>query len=456
MCGIIGVYNSPEAVRFAIKGLFAEQHRGQESCGIATSNGNDICYKKGHGLVKDFFTDSVVENLKGHIAIGHVRYPTKGGKTINNSSPHVLKTLSGLSYALVSNGDVVNYKEIRNMLEKKNVLFESENDGELLLKFIVYYIEKENYSIVNAIKKLFKDVKGAYSTLLITKNEMFLFRDVYAVRPLCYCKTEEGSFVIASESVALDIVNPVWKKEVGAGAIIQFSENKDVLHPIDISEFRSSKYEKHCIFEHIYFSRPDSVVFGEKVFDVRKKIGAFLAKDEPDVDLVVPVPDSAIFFALGYAKEINKPFELGLIRNHYVGRTFIKPEQTVRDESVNQKFNVLPGVFKDKKVLLIDDSVVRGTTLKKIVLLIKKAGAKEVHVRLGCPPIKFPCFYGIDTPYKNKLIANNKNLEEIKEALNVDSLGYLDINDLDKSVKKPNHYCKACFTGKYPIESDFL
>ncbi len=452
MCGIIGIFNSTKATELAMLGLFAEQHRGQESCGIAVSDGKYIKSHTGMGLVKDVFTPKIIKKMNGHIAIGHVRYPTRGSSEKKNSQPHIVETRFGPSYALSSNGDLINYWEIRDELEKEGVFFASDNDGELLLKYIVYQIEIKKETIVDAIKNLIRNIKGAYSTVLATKNELYLFRDAYAMRPMCYSELKNGSIAVASESVALDILNPKWKKEMKAAQILKISENDIQEFQIDPQEIRSTETEKHCIFEHIYFSRPDSEIFSENVYKVREKIGALLSKDDVEVDVVVPVPDSSNFIALGYAKKSGKPFELGLIRNHYVGRTFIKPEQTIRDESVTQKFNPLPHFFEGKKIALVDDSIVRGTTLRKIVKLVKNAGAKEVHLRIGSPAVKYSCFYGIDTPTQEELIANNMSEKEICEFTGADSLKFLSWEDLDKSVSRPQNYCKACFNGDYPIK----
>ena len=452
MCGIIGVFNNKRSAELATLGLFAEQHRGQESCGMAVNSGTTIKLRKKMGLVKEVFNPHKLDFLKGHIAIGHVRYPTRGASSIYNSQPHIVETLSGPSYALTSNGDIVNYAELRKELEEKGVYFASSNDGELLLKYIVYHVEKENYSIIDAIKLLMKNVKGAYSIILATKTEMYTFRDPFGFRPLSYGKTKEGTFVAASESCALDILYMDWIKEVDPAEILICSNNDIKSIHQNPNDFRETKTNRHCIFEHIYFSRPDSFIFGENVYKVREKIGSQLAKtDDLKPDAVVPVPDSSNFIALGYAKQKGVPFEFGLIRNHYVGRTFIKPEQTIRDESVYQKFNVLPNFFEGKKIVLIDDSIVRGTTIRKLVKMIKEAGAKEVHVRIGSPPVKFSCFYGIDTPTREELIANNKSIKKIREFIGADSLKYLEIDDLRKTVSKPQDYCCACFDGNYPV-----
>ncbi len=452
MCGIIGIFGSENAANLAMLGLFAEQHRGQESCGMAVNDGTTIKLRKKMGLVKDVFTPEKIKNLNGLIAIGHVRYPTRGSSSVYNSQPHIVETLSGPSYALSSNGDIVNYNVIRNWLEEKGVYFASKNDGELILKYIVYHVERENFSIQNAIIELMKNVKGAYSTILATKTEMYLFRDPYGFRPMSYGKTKDGAVVVASESCALDILYMEWKEEVKPAEIIVVNDDGVTNIEHDPNEFRETNTNKHCIFEHIYFSRPDSVIFNENVFEVREKIGRIIAEnDDIDPDVVVPVPDSANFIALGYAKKMNKPYEMGLIRNHYVGRTFIKPEQTIRDESVYQKFNPLPDFFKGKCVTLVDDSIVRGTTLRKIVKLLRNAGAKEIHLRIGSPAVKNSCYYGIDTPTCEELIANNKSVDEIREYIGADSLKYLSMEQLKKAVELPQNFCYACFDGSYPV-----
>jgi amidophosphoribosyltransferase len=362
-------------------------------------------------------------------------------------------TLSGPGYALASNGDIVNYRAIRSELEGLGVYFNSENDGELILKYIVYAVEKENLTIPNAIKKLMTNVKGAYSTVLATNDTMYLFRDPHAIRPMAWGRREDGAVVVASESCALDILSVMQRKEMKAGGIIKVTT--DGIEEFDncAEEYRECGEAKHCVFEHIYFSRPDSHHFGEDVYSIREKIGAILAAHDDDLnpDCVVPVPDSANFIATGYAKAKKVEFSLGLIRNHYVGRTFIKPEQTIRDESVSQKFNPLPNYFKGKIVVLVDDSIVRGTTLRKLVKMVRKAGAAEIHLRIGSPQVKYSCYYGIDTPNREELIANAKTLEGIREHIGADSLKHLPIEHLEKCVKTPKEYCYACFSGNYPI-----
>ncbi len=452
MCGIIGVYNQERAAELVMLGLFAEQHRGQESCGMAVSNGTTLKQRKKMGLVKQVFTPELLKELPGSIAIGHVRYPTCGAATEFNSQPHTVETLAGPSYALASNGDIVNYHEIREQLEREGVYFSCDNDGELLLKYIVYQVEKQNRTIIEGIKMLMENVKGSFSTVLATRNELYMFRDPNAIRPMVWGSRSDGVVVGASESCALDILGIREAKEVSAGEIVRASGGRVQIIPGRSQYQREPEQLSHCIFEHVYFSRPDSYHFEENVYQVRELLGYYLAEeDDYRGDMVVPVPDSANFIALGYARRRGIPFEIGLIRNHYVGRTFIKPEQTIRDESVQQKFNTLPHFMEGKRVILVDDSIVRGTTIKNLIRLIKQSGAKEVHLRIGSPQVKYPCYYGIDTPTREELIANKLSLEGIRDYIGADSITYLSIELLRKTVKKPDNYCYACFNGKYPV-----
>lgn len=455
MCGIIGVYGSPEASRLAALGLFAEQHRGQESCGMAVSDGRVIQLHKSMGLVKEVFSDEQLAALPGTIAIGHVRYPTKGTATRFNSQPHLVETLFGPTYALASNGDLVNYQSVRNMLEANNVYFNSDNDGELLVKYIAWQIS-QGHSILDAIRLLMAEIRGAYSSVFCTRDELYMFRDPLSIRPMIWGKTANGTVVVASESCALDTLYVIERKEVPPAGIIRVHPEGITVVENDPDLYRKQRHNSYCSFEHIYFSRPDSHHFGENVYEVRQKIGALLAQSDEglEVDCVVPVPDSSNFIALGYANARGIPLSLGLIRNHYIGRTFIKPEQTIRDESVRQKFNALPNFFIGKRVVLVDDSIVRGTTIRKIVKLIKDAGAHEIHLRIGSPQVLHSCYYGIDTPDPDKLVANRFSLEEIRERSGVDSLKHLSLDELAASLTHPGDYCYACFDGNYPLEKE--
>ncbi|HNQ44088.1 MAG TPA: amidophosphoribosyltransferase, partial [Candidatus Cloacimonadota bacterium] len=417
MCGIIGIFGTPDAAYMASIGLFSIQHRGQESCGMAVSDGKVIRQRKDMGLVKQVFDPDCLATLKGSIAIGHVRYPTKGSATEFNTQPHLVDTLAGPSYALASNGDIVNYGEMRSFLEAENVYFKSDNDGELLVKYIAYQVMRKGEGIIEAIRNLMRDIKGAYSTVLCTRDALYMFRDPHSIRPMVWGKTPAGVVVVASESVALDTLEVSDRQEIPAAGIIKVSDDGIRIIENDPDLYRSGTRPQHCIFEHIYFSRPDSFHFGEDVYKIREQLGAALARQDKGLkaDYVVPVPDSSNFIGLGYSQESGIPLSLGLIRNHYIGRTFIKPEQTIRDESVRQKFNVLPNFFHDKSVVLIDDSIVRGTTIRKIVKLIKSAGVREIHLRIGSPQVSHSCYYGIDTPTRDELIANRMSLSGIRE-----------------------------------------
>ncbi|HNZ07146.1 MAG TPA: amidophosphoribosyltransferase [Candidatus Cloacimonadota bacterium] len=453
MCGIMGVYGSPQAASLAALGMFAEQHRGQESCGMAVSDGKVIRLRKKMGLVKEVFRDEKLDLLPGSIAIGHVRYPTKGSATQFNSQPHLLETLFGPSHALASNGDIVNYYEVRRKLEAEGVYFNSDNDGELLLRYIAWQIQSNRQGITDAIRLLMKEIKGAYSSVLLIRDALYMFRDPLSIRPMVWGITASGAVVVASESCALATMGVSVYKEVPPAGIIRVNADGITVLENDPNLFRAIDSERHCVFEHIYFSRPDSHHFDENVYEVRQRIGAQLAiKDaDLDADLVVPVPDSSNFIAMGYASAKKVPLAMGLIRNHYVGRTFIKPEQTIRDESVRQKFNVLPNFFNGKRIVLVDDSIVRGTTIGKIVKLIRDAGASEVHLRIGSPQVRYSCYYGIDTPDSDELVANRLSLDEICRQSGADSLRHLDSDGLKRCVCHPQNYCYACFDGDYPL-----
>ena len=457
MCGILGVFGSSEAARMAALGMFAEQHRGQESCGMAVSDGHVIRLRKKMGLVKDVFTSDALAELPGTIAIGHVRYPTKGSATAWNSQPHLLETLSGPGFALASNGDLVNYNAVRAKLEANNVYFISDNDGELLLRYIAWQMQ-EGHDIIESIRMLMTEIKGAYSAVFATRNELYMFRDPMSIRPMTWGKTADGAVVVASESCALDTMEVTERQEVPAAGIIRVSVKGITIIENDPSLYRDVSTDRHCIFEHVYFSRPDSHHFGEDVYAVRQKIGALLAEGDVGLnpDCIISVPDSSNFIGLGYAAQMGLPLSLGLIRNHYVGRTFIKPEQTIRDESVRQKFNVLPHFLEGKKIVLIDDSIVRGTTIRKIVKLIKAAGAREIHLRIGSPQVLNPCYYGIDTPSAEELVGNCYSLEEIRTRTGVDSLRHISMDELRQAVQLPDDYCYACFNGDYPLVPEHI
>lgn len=456
MCGIAG-YTSrsgANATTQVMIQLYAQQHRGQESGGIVVSSGEALRSHKTMGYIKEGFTPDILDRMEGPMAIGHVRYPTRGTSNLDMTQPYVIETLSGPAYAIASNGDIVNYEAIANELRVHGVHFNSKNDGELLGRFIVFYHERRNLSVLEAIKLLMKRVKGAYSALFMTRDCLYVFRDRQGFRPLNIGIAEDGDIAVASESCAIDLMRCEDYREVEPGEIVVITPTThySVRESGDLALGEPEPPRHHCVFELIYFARPDSAQFNEYVYEVRHKIGARLAAyDDFDADVAVPVPDSANFIAMGYARAKNIPYAMALIRNHYVGRTFIRPDQNTRDEGVRQKFNPLRDFFDGKKVVLVDDSIVRGTTIRKLVRMVKGAGAAEVHLRIGSPPVTHSCYYGIDTPDPATLIANRMSLDAIREHLCADSLKYLHVDDLRECVKTPRQFCYACFTGNYPL-----
>ncbi|MCB0274811.1 MAG: amidophosphoribosyltransferase [Calditrichaeota bacterium] len=455
MCGIAAYYsrNEENAAASVVTELYAQQHRGQESGGIAASNGREITVRKAMGYIKEGISGEDLKRLSGRLAIGHVRYPTRGTSDLAMTQPYVIETLSGPIYAIASNGDIVNYEEVAGELRVKGVHFSSKNDGELLGRFIVYYHEREGMEIADAIRLLMRRIKGAYSAVFIARDHLYIFRDGWGFRPLTIGQTADGDVAAASESCAMDLMRCENMREVEPGEVVVVTPSKTYFLSAEDGLIKPVfPIRRHCVFELIYFARPDSSQFGEYVYDVRHKIGARLAAyDEFDADVVVPVPDSANFIAMGYASAKGIPFNMGLIRNHYVGRTFIRPDQNSRDEGVRQKFNPLKDFFNNKRVVLVDDSIVRGTTIRKLVRMVKAVGAREVYLRIGSPPVTHSCYYGIDTPDKETLIANLMNVDEICAYIGADSLKYLTIDDLAKCVKQSDRFCYACFNGNYPL-----
>lgn len=455
MCGVIGILSDQlDVFPDVINGLFQMQHRGQDGSGIAICDGRRIRLHKEVGYVREVFVQRPSPNFRGHLACGHVRYPTQGAARLANAQPHVATTLDGVVMALASNGDLTNYWAIRKMLAAEGVEFVGTNDGELLLKFIAYHHLRRGHTLLDSLRLMQSDVRGAYSACLITRDRLFAIRDPYGVRPLAFGGAN-GHWVVASETNALDINRADLVDQVQPGEIVEFSPDGVVRrpHPNPTAARNGRTTAAHCAFEHVYFSRPDSITFGRRVYDVRKEIGAWLAAhDDVEGDVVVPVPDSSNAVALGYAQEADLPFELGLVRNHYVGRTFINPDQPRRDEGVKLKFNPLRSVFKEQRVILIDDSIVRGTTSRKLVRMVRSAGASEVHMRIGSPVTRNSCFYGVDTPTSEELIGNQMSVEGIREYLTADSLRYMTVEGLRECVGDEGDFCMACFDGEYPIE----
>lgn len=442
-CGIFGVYGKGfDAARLTYFGLFALQHRGQESSGIATSDGKTIYLHKGSGLVIHVYSERLLDSSKGYISIGHNRYSTSGGTDIKHAQP-ILDEEKSL--AIVHNGNLPETKKLEEFLRGK-VDTKGLNDSELIHACIKYFIQK-GATLEEAIEKSYPRLSGAFCLLILTKNKLAALRDSFGIRPLCIGKLN-GGYIIASESCALDIVGAEFIREVAPGELVIIDDAG--LHSKQITKGN----QKLDIFEFVYFARPDSLLLGKKVNEVRRKLGETLAKEHPvDADVVIPVPDSAIPAALGYSKISGIPFDHGLIKNRYIHRTFIKPDQHQREMGVKMKLNPLPEVLKGKRVVVIDDSIVRGTTQVKIVAMLRKAGAREVHVRISSPPNKYPDFYGIDTPFQKNLIAARMSIGEIRKFIGADSLAYLSYKGLIKSTGLPeDKFCTSCFTGNYPID----
>jgi amidophosphoribosyltransferase len=447
-CGIFGIYGHPEAAKLTYLGLYSLQHRGQESTGIVSSDGQRLHRHVGMGLVGDVFADpKLFEELSGETAIGHNRYSTTGGSYLQNAQPLSAIINTG-EIAAAHNGNLVNYFQLRRELQDQGAILQGNSDTEAILHLAAHSGMRR---VEDQIKYALTQIRGAYSLLLLTRDRLMAARDPHGIRPLCLGRFGEA-MVLASESCALDIIGAEYERDVEPGEFIV----------VDAAGFHSEMLVKerprpaHCIFEFVYFSRPDSKIFGENVDKARRALGKHLAEEHPvDADIVISVPDSSNTAAVGYSRRTGIKFELGLIRNHYVGRTFIHPVPSMRDLKVKVKFNTVEGILKDKRVVVIDDSIVRGTTLKPLISMIRKAGAKEVHVRISSPPVVSPCYYGMDFPTREELIANRKTKEEIREAVGADSLEYLSLEGLLSSVPHgEHHYCTACFSRQYPIPVD--
>ena len=442
-CGVVGVYGHPEAANLVYLGLYALQHRGQESAGIVASTHSKMHLELGMGLVADIFDPGRLLKLPGPLAIGHNRYSTAGKSELVNAQPCMINYAAG-SLALAHNGNLVNAKAIRKELGSKGAIFQSTNDSEVIVHLMAQ-AKSENF--VDRAAEALRQVSGAYSLVLMTENELLAARDPYGFRPLCLGKLDKA-YIIASETCVMDLIEAEFIREVEPGELILINENGLQ------SFFPFKKVEsKYCVFEHIYFARPDSFLFGEHVYAARKEMGRAMAQESPvDADLIVPVPDSGVVSAMGFAEESGIPFEMGLIRNHYVGRTFIEPQSQIRNFGVKLKLNAVKNLISGKRLAIIDDSIVRGTTCRKIVKMLLEAGAKEVHLRISAPPILHSCFYGIDTPHKEELIAHTHSLEETRKYLGADSLQYLSIKKMLEVLQNgKNKFCSACFDGNYPV-----
>lgn len=450
-CGVIGVFGDSEAANLVYLGLFAQQHRGQEGCGIVTL---DLCSDTGEntkfhahksfGLVADSFTPKTLKDLTGESAIGHVRYSTQGGHIIQNVQPFYFKSALG-SLAIAHNGNLTNAAGIRKELESSGSIFQSTSDTEVFVHLIA---RADAPTVLDRIFYTMHRVQGAYSMVIMSEDALFAVRDPFGFRPLVLGKRHDA-YIVASETCALDLIDADYIREVEPGEVIEISKDgMKSFFPV------AKKTTAFCSFEPIYFARPDSKVFGEVIYSMRKKMGTVLAREAPapDADVVIAVPDSGVPMAMGYAEEAKVPLELGLVRNHYVGRTFIQPAQEIRDFSVKLKLNPVLSVLKGKSVVVVDDSVVRGTTSAKIIRLIREAGAKKIHLRIGSPPITHSCFYGVDTPRRENLLAAQKDVDAIRDFLGCDSIGYLSTEGLRQALAddQQNKFCTACFTGRYP------
>ena len=441
-CGVVGVSGVSDAAEVAYLALYALQHRGQESSGIVSSDRGRFHHHRAMGLVSDVFTPEILKKLPGTQAIGHNRYSTHGGSSLKNAQPISVQYHGG-DLAIAHNGQLTNAATLRRSMEAGGSIFQTSSDTEV----IVHLIAGSDAGAFEArLMDALGRVEGAFSITLLAREGVYAARDSYGVRPLVIGKLDQG-WVVVSETCALDIVEAEYVREVEPGEVVALGPDG----PRTVGRLRRSSLHQ-CVFELIYFSRPDSVVFGEPVDRVRRRLGRQLAREHPtEADCVIAVPDSSNSAALGYAEESGIPFELGLIRNHYIGRTFIRPGQLSREAGVRVKYNVVKPILAGKRVVVVDDSIVRGTTSRKLVRLLKRAGVREVHFRVSSPPVVGPCFYGIDTPSKEELIGANHTLAEIKAYLGVDSLGYLSEAGLRAAVSAPSEHCYACFTGKYPI-----
>lgn len=443
MCGIFGIEGHEDAANHAYLGLYALQHRGQESTGIVAWGDERMRLERGMGHVADVFRASVLARLPGRRAIGHTRYSTSGSSVVDNAQPIVVRTSMG-PLGLVHNGNLTNAVSIRNRLEAEGSIFQTTSDTEVILHLMARNPRAE---VVDSLLVALAEVEGAYSLLLITQDGLIAARDPNGFRPLSLAELD-GASCFASETCAFDLLGAQAPRELAPGEVVVVREDRRVSYHVP-----RAAAPRRCAFEHVYFARPDSVAFGDSVAEVRRRLGARLAREAPAVaDLVVPVPDSGLFAALGYSRESGLPFELGMTRNHYVGRTFIEPKQSIRNFGVKVKLNPVRELIRGRRVVLIDDSIVRGTTSRKIVHMVREGGAAEVHLRISSPPTSWPCYYGIDTPRRRELIAAQKSLEEIREFVGADSLAYLSVEGLLEALSgRPGSYCTACWTGDYPV-----
>ena len=442
-CGVFGIFGHPEAANLTYLGLYALQHRGQESAGIAASDGTRIRLSKAMGYVNDVFDSEGLAKLPGSAAVGHVRYSTAGESKVSNAQPIVVDSIHG-QFAICHNGNLVNAGELKDVLVRNGAIFQTNSDTEVVVHLFARSREDgAEAAIVDALSQ----VRGAFSFVMMTKDRIVGARDPHGFRPLAIGKLGEA-WVICSETCALDLIGATYVRDIEPGELLVISDGGlRSIRPYPQSQLA------HCVFEHVYFARPDSYVFGRSVNEVRTSLGHILAREaHVDADVVVPIPDSGVCAAIGYSESAGIRLQFGLIRNHYVGRTFIQPQQSIRDFGVKVKLNPVRSILEGRRVVLVDDSIVRGTTSRKIVRLVRAAGAREVHVRISCPPTISPCFYGVDTPSRKDLIGATHSISEIREFLEADSLAYLSLQGLRDAVGATrNNYCTSCYTGVYPV-----
>jgi len=448
-CGVFGVFGHPEAANLTYLGLYALQHRGQESAGIVASSGGDLNMHRAMGEVEEIFQPRVLAKLAGSSAIGHTRYSTAGDKALLNAQPILVDCSKG-KIAVAHNGNLTNATEWRRKLEHRGSIFQANSDTEVIVHLIARS-QARNFS--GALGDALNQLEGAYSLLVLTPDELYAVRDPRGFRPLVLGRipsTENGdAWMVASETCAFDLLNAQYVREIQPGEMLRISRAG-----LESIHFSPPKPHQFCIFEHVYFSRPDSIIFGRSVNESREMLGRLLAREHPvEADMIVPIPDSGVPAAIGFALESKIPFRMGLIRNHYIGRTFIEPSQAIRNFGVKLKLNPVRELIAGKRVVLVDDSIVRGTTSRKLVRMLREAGAKEVHMRISCPPTISPCYYGVDTPTREELIASANSPEEIRKYLGADSLGYLSLPGLRQAVNDTEgDFCTSCYTGVYPTD----
>jgi amidophosphoribosyltransferase len=442
-CGVFGIFGHPEAANLTYLGLYALQHRGQESAGIVSADGERMRTAKSMGHVAEAFDEPTLAGLPGHLAIGHTRYSTAGESRLQNAQPFLIDCVHG-QIAVAHNGNLVNARELRDELVRAGSIFQTSSDTEVVLHL---YARSKAPSVEEALVESVAQLSGAFSLVMLTKNRLIAARDPHGFRPLALGRLGDA-WIVCSETCALDLIGATYERDIEPGELVVISDGGlRSIRPFPPAPLA------HCVFEHVYFARPDSYVFGSSVNDIRTELGRVLARESPaDADVVVPIPDSGVCAAVGFAEESKLSLQIGLIRNHYIGRTFIQPQQAIRHFGVKVKLNPVRSILEGKRVVLLDDSIVRGTTSRKIVKMVRAAGAREVHLRISCPPTISPCFYGVDTPSRNELIGATHTTEEIRKYIEADSLAYLTLEGLRAAVgERQGDYCTSCYTGVYPV-----